>query len=50
MRKQLFKTWAKLNRILLPSLTKRRIPLEEASKLQLAIFAYRLWVVMRALD
>ncbi|MFT5230705.1 MAG: hypothetical protein ACI825_001312 [Planctomycetota bacterium] len=50
MKKQLFKTLAKLNRTLLPSFTKKRVDLAKASKLQMALFGYKLWVTKNALD
>lgn len=50
MKKKFFKALAKLNKTLLPSLTKKNIPLEKASKLQLLLFGYRLWVTKNALD
>jgi len=50
MKKKIFKTLAKINKRILPSFTKKGIRLENASKLQLALFAYRLWVTKNALD
>jgi len=50
MKKQLFKTLAKLNRTILPSFTKNRVDLAKASKLQMALFGYKLWVTKNALD
>jgi hypothetical protein len=50
MKKQVFKALAKFNKTVLPSFTKKRLDLAEASKLQLAIFGYRLWVTKNALD
>jgi hypothetical protein len=50
MKKQLFKTLAKLNRKVLPSFTKKRVDLAKASKLQMALFGYKLWVTKNALD
>ncbi|MEP2934866.1 MAG: SsrA-binding protein [Gilvibacter sp.] len=41
---------AKANKLLLPSLSKRRVDLTKAKKWQLALFAYKLWVVKKALD
>ncbi len=49
VKKIFFKSLAKLNRILLPSLTKRRLDLSKAKKWQMALFGYRLWVTKRAL-
>nr|WP_299216374.1 SsrA-binding protein [uncultured Aquimarina sp.] len=49
MEKQLFIFIAKLNKLLLPSFTKRRLDLSKASKIQLLIFGWRLYVTKRAL-
>lgn len=50
MKKQLFKTLAKINKAVLPSFTKKQVDLAKASKLQMAIFGYKLWVTKNALD
>lgn len=50
MKKILFRSLAKTNKALLPSFTKKGVDLTKASKLQLAIFGYRLWVTKNALD
>ncbi|PHR89722.1 MAG: SsrA-binding protein [Leeuwenhoekiella sp.] len=50
MKKKFFKTLARLNKKVLPSLTKKDIDLAKASKLQLALFGYKLWVTKNALD
>ena len=50
MKKKLFKTLAKVNKVILPSFTKRRLDLSKASKIQMAIFGWRLYVTKRALD
>ena len=50
MKKQLFKIIAKVNKAVLPSFTKQRLDLSKASKLQMAIFGWRLYVTKRALD
>jgi len=50
MKKKAFQFLARLNKKILPSFTKRRVDLANASKLQLAIFAYKLWVTKNALD
>jgi hypothetical protein len=49
MKKEVFKTLAIINKALLPSFTKRGLNLVQASKWQLAILAYRLWVTKNAL-
>ncbi len=50
MKKSFFKILSKLNKKVLPSYTKKGVDLEKASKLQMALFAYRLWVTKNALD
>ncbi|WP_412986203.1 SsrA-binding protein [Pontimicrobium sp. IMCC45349] len=50
MKKQVFKFLAKVNKALLPSYTKQRLDLTKATKIQLAIFGWRLYVTKRALD
>ncbi|PHR14830.1 MAG: SsrA-binding protein [Aequorivita sp.] len=50
MKKKFFKFLSKVNSKLLPSYTKKGVELEKASKLQMAIFAYKLWVTKNALD
>ncbi|MRT17070.1 SsrA-binding protein [Vitellibacter sp. q18] len=50
MKKKFFKMLAKLNKSFLPSFTKNEVDLAKASKLQMALFAYRLWVTKNALD
>ena len=50
MKKKVFKLLARLNKTLLPSYTKKRLDLSKASKLQMAIFGWRLFVTKRALD
>ncbi|WP_405329196.1 SsrA-binding protein [Leeuwenhoekiella sp. LLG6367-2.1] len=50
MKKQIFKTLAKINKKILPSYTKKNLDLTNATKFQLAIFGYKLWVTKNALD
>ncbi|MAO08139.1 MAG: SsrA-binding protein [Alteromonas sp.] len=50
MKKKLFQLLAKINKTILPSLTKKGVNLEKATKLQMALFGYRLWVTKNALD
>jgi len=50
MKKGIFKALARINKTLLPSFTKRGLDLTKASKFQLALFGYRLWVTKNALD
>lgn len=46
----MFKILAKINRILLPSFTKKRLDMTKAKKWQLAIIGWRYYVTIRALD
>ncbi|MCX2764731.1 hypothetical protein [Aquimarina muelleri] len=46
----MFSFIAKLNKIMLPSFSKKQLDLSKASKLQLLIFGWRLYVTKRALD
>ncbi|MEZ4792772.1 MAG: SsrA-binding protein [Gelidibacter sp.] len=50
MKRPFFKLLAKLNKAILPSYTKRRLDLSKASKLQLAIIGWRVFVTKNALD
>ena len=50
MKKHFFKLLARINKIILPSYTKRRLDLAKASKLQLAIIGWKAFVTMNALD
>ncbi len=50
MRKKLFKILARVNKAVLPSFTKRRLDLSKASKWQMMILGYKLWVTKNALD
>ncbi|WP_044399252.1 hypothetical protein [Lacinutrix sp. Hel_I_90] len=50
MKKQLFKTLAKLNKSVLPSYSKQGLDLSKATKLQMAIFGWKLYVTKNALD
>ncbi len=49
MQQQVFKFLAKINKAILPSFTKQRLDLSKATKLQMAIFGWRLYVTKRAL-
>jgi hypothetical protein len=50
MKKRFFKFLAKINKKVLPSFTKEKVDLAKASKFQMAIFGYKLWVTKNALD
>ena len=45
-----FKILAKINKVVLPSYTKKGLDLSKASKLQLAIIGWRYYVTKNALD
>ena len=45
-----FKVLAKVNKMLLTSLTKKQVDLSKATKLQMALFGWRLYVTKKALD
>ncbi|MCW1952721.1 MAG: SsrA-binding protein [Flavobacteriia bacterium] len=46
----MFTILATINKILLPSFTKKRLDLAKASKWQLAIIAWRYYVTTRAIE
>lgn len=50
MKRAFFKALAKLNKLLLPSFTKKQLDLAKASKWQLALIGWRYYVTTRALD
>lgn len=50
MKTQIFKFLAKTNKAILPSFTKKGLDLTKATKLQLMLFGWRLYVTKRALD
>jgi len=50
MKNQLFKLLAKTNKVVLPSFTKQKLDLSKATKLQMAIFGWRLFVTKNALE
>jgi hypothetical protein len=49
-KKAMFKVLAKINKVLLPSLTKQRLDVTKAKKWQMALIGYRYFVTCRALD
>jgi len=49
MKKQLFKLLAKINKILLPSFTKKRLDISKAKKWQMAIIGWRYFVTKNSL-
>lgn len=50
MKKQVFKTLAKINKAILPSFTKKGLDISKATKLQLAIIGFRAFVTKNSLD
>ncbi|MFD2541066.1 SsrA-binding protein [Lacinutrix gracilariae] len=50
MKKKAFKLLAKMNKMVLPSFTKQGLDLSKASKLQMAVFGWKLYVTKNALD
>ncbi|MEO0572513.1 MAG: SsrA-binding protein [Bacteroidota bacterium] len=50
MKKTFFTALAKLNKVILPSFTKRRLDLTQAKKWQLAIIGWRAYVTKNALN
>ncbi|RDY60893.1 SsrA-binding protein [Flagellimonas nanhaiensis] len=46
----IYKILAKVNKVMLPSYSKKQLDLSKASKLQLAIIGWRYHVTTRALD
>lgn len=50
MQKQVFKFLAKVNKLLLPSYSKKQLDLAKATKLQMAIVGWRWYITKNALD
>jgi len=50
MKKQVFKAVAKLNKWVLPSLTKKELDMSKASKIQLALLGWRYYITKNSLD
>jgi len=50
MKKLAFKFLAKLNKVILPSYTKRKLDLTNATKLQMVIFGWKLYVTKNVLN
>lgn len=46
----MFKILAQINKLLLPSFTKKRLDLAKANKWQMAVIGYRYYITTRALD
>jgi len=49
-KKHLFKVLAKINKIILPSLSKRRVNVYKLNKRQKLLLGYRYWVTKNSLD
>ncbi|MBD3863413.1 MULTISPECIES: hypothetical protein [Olleya] len=50
MKKTLFKFLAKVNKLVLPSYTKQKLDLSKATKIQMAIFGWKVFVTKNALN
>ncbi|WP_299099385.1 SsrA-binding protein [uncultured Winogradskyella sp.] len=50
MKNKIFKILAQLNKAILPSYSKKQLDLSKASKLQLAIIGWRVYITKNALD
>ncbi|WP_100612484.1 SsrA-binding protein [Confluentibacter lentus] len=50
MKKQVFKILAKINKLVLPSYSKKQLDLAKANKLQMTIIGWRYFVTKNALD
>jgi len=49
MKQTVFKVLAKVNKVVLPSFTKKHLDLSKASKIQLAIIGWRYYITTRAI-
>jgi len=50
MKNKIFKFLSKVNKKALPSYSKQRLDLQKATKVQMAIIGWKLWVTKNALD
>ena len=50
MKRKFFKVLAKLNRIILPSYSKQQLDLSKATKVQMAVIGWRVYVTKQALS
>ena len=50
MKQQMFKVLAKINKAVLPSYSKKQLDLTKATKLQMEIFGWKLYVTKNALN
>ncbi|PCH77106.1 MAG: SsrA-binding protein [Flavobacteriaceae bacterium] len=49
MKKSIFKTLAKINKIIFPSFTRKQLDMSQAKKWQLAIIGYRYFITKNSL-
>ena len=49
MKTEIFKLLAKLNKVILPSFTKKQLDISKASKVELAIIGWRAFVTINSL-
>ncbi|MEO1032934.1 MAG: SsrA-binding protein [Bacteroidota bacterium] len=50
MKRSIFKMIAKINKVILPSYSKRQLDLSKATKIQLAIIGWRAYITKNAID
>lgn len=50
MKKYIFKGIAKINKLVLPSYTKKGLDITKATKIQLAIIGWRAYITIKSLD
>ncbi|QMU65583.1 MAG: SsrA-binding protein [Flavobacteriaceae bacterium] len=50
MKKVAFKILTKVNKMILPSYTKKQLDITKASKLQMAVIGWRAYVTLNSLD
>ncbi|WP_422105405.1 SsrA-binding protein [Winogradskyella sp.] len=50
MKRSIFKMIAKINKVILPSYSKRQLDLSKATKIQLAIIGWRAYITKRAIN
>jgi len=50
MKKQIFKSLAKVNKLVFPSYSKKQLDLSKATRIQMAIIGWRWYVTKNALD
>ena len=50
MKKKIFKILAKINKLMLPSYTKKDLDITKATKIQLMIIGWKAYITMNSLD